>query len=209
MIRSWDIYHGNVRFQGCMCKTVTRDWGYSAAWDNLQRSAQSQVFISQIWQAKNRPDFLGCFVLISATLTLCIYVKFFKLRSIYKNIQWSFNLLWGKNKLNVCSLSERKKPGFQVSYSPWRAIDLVMKHILVFFYISKLYSLMRSHLPDHPWIYVPIRLRCSCGIIHRYHIKLHTSVQILRRHRSCFSKCEITDWSDSFQSWLVPQALPG
>ena len=29
-----------------------------------------------------------------------------------------------------------------------------MKYVPVFFYISKLYRLMRSHLPDHPQLYV-------------------------------------------------------
>lgn len=41
-----------------------------------------------------------------------------------------------------------------MSHSPLEIIDLVMRHILVYFYISKSFRLKKSYLPDHPQIYV-------------------------------------------------------
>ena len=61
---------------------------------------------------------------------------------------------------------------------------------------------MRSRLPDHPRIYVPIILRCNCEITYTKHMRLHTTMPVLGRHHNYFCTYETTDRNNSFQnSW--------
>lgn len=55
---------------------------------------------------------------------------------------------------------------------------------------------MKSHLPYHPQIYVPVRLRCNHEITYTYHMTLHTTGQVLGRHQVALENV-----SNSFQSW--------
>lgn len=54
---------------------------------------------------------------------------------------------------------------------------------------------MKSHLPDNPQIYVPIRLSCNHEITYTCHMRLHTAMQVLEGHQAALAKV-----SNSFQS---------
>lgn len=45
---------------------------------------------------------------------------------------------------------------------------------------------MKSHLPDHSQIYVPIRLRCNHEISYKHYMRVH--MQVLWRHQAAFAK---------------------
>ena len=60
---------------------------------------------------------------------------------------------------------------------------------------------MKSHLPDHPQIYVPIRLRCNHVITYTYHTRLYIAVQVLGRYQTASTKVSInfhSQWSTYF-----------
>lgn len=67
---------------------------------------------------------------------------------------------------------------------------------------------MESHLPNHSWIYVPISLKFNHEFIHIHHMILYTTVQVLRKHHSCFCTHKTTDRSISFLGWWFYRPCP-
>lgn len=47
---------------------------------------------------------------------------------------------------------------------------------------------MKSHLPDHPKIYVPISLICNHEITYTHYMRLHITIQVLMRNQGALTK---------------------
>lgn len=61
---------------------------------------------------------------------------------------------------------------------------------------------MRSHLPDHPQMYVPIGLRCNREIMYTHHMRVHTTMKVLGRHQGALAKVSKFPESVVLQTFL-------
>ena len=111
---------------------------------------------------------------------------------------------WVSHRVGRSHLISKEQGSFYVSTVLVGQIDPVMKHVPVYILYIRILcvcmcmSKLKSYLPDHLQIHVPIRWRCNHEITYTHHMRLHTTMQVLGRHQAAslkMSKRFQSQWS--------------